>query len=172
MVDVDDMQKMMDLVSLSLNKPKYAYEMQHNQPRPKVPSFAAVKFVDEVNPGTDKITTVLKDGVYYERSRGVRLLTFKVLFTEGAPLCSQFLSTTRLAKVQEFYSSHNFAFISHKRLVNESEEMETNWEIRDGLLLTYMVVRQFDTPIETIDTLDWEGQYNEGDKQLTIKQLN
>ncbi|ARM70540.1 tail completion [Shewanella phage SppYZU05] len=172
MVDADDMQRMMDLVSLSLNKPKYAYEMQHNQPKPNVPSFAAVKFIDEENPGRDKVEVVEVDGKFYERITGVRLLTFKVLFTEGSPMCSQFLSTMRSARVLEFYSTRNFSYIKHKKLVNESKELETNWEIRDGLLLTYMTIRQYDTPIETIETIEWEGRYNEGDKLHTFKQLN
>lgn len=165
---IDDTQKMMDLVSLSLRRPKYAYAMQHNQPKPKVPEFAAVKLVRESNPGRDKYEVIEVNGDIVGRTTGVRMLEFKVLFTEGDALCSEFISTTRLPAVQEFYSKQNFAYIKHEKLINESKDLETNWEIREGLLLTYMTLRQYDSPIGIIENVIWDGKYNEGDKEIAI----
>ncbi|UOT58041.1 tail completion [Aeromonas phage ZPAH14] len=169
-MEADDTPKMMKLVDLAIGQHRYTYEMKRNQPKP-VGQFAGVLLLDEVNPGRDRNEVVPKaDGTgFINRTTGVRLVTFQVLFTEGIPACSRFISSFTRQDVQDFMVREDLAVLRHKRVDNKTLTLETNWEIRESVLVECMVRRTFDTDIEVIEAVEAEGIYNEGPKKVDIE---
>lgn len=159
----DDTLKAMKLVDLALGKPKYTYEMRVNQPKP-TGAFAAVLMVEELNPGRDKNEVIETPAGFINRTTGVRQLTFQVLFTEGIPMSSKFISSFMRPDIQDFMVSQDLAVLRHKRVQNKTLTMETNWEIRESVFIECMVRRTSDSGISVIENVEGNGQYNEGEQ--------
>lgn len=169
-MEADDTFKMMKLVDLAVDQPKYTYEMRRNQPKPKG-SFAAVLLVDEQNPGRDK-NEVLPNAAgngFINRTTGVRIVVFQVMFTEGIPACSKFISGFMRPDVQDFMVAQDLAVLRHKKATNKTLTLETNWEIRESVFVECLVRRSFDSAIEIIEAVEAEGAYNEGDEEINFK---
>ena len=162
-MEADDTIKAMKLVDLALGKHKYTYEMRVNSPKPKG-SFAAVLLVEEHNPGRDRNEVVETPSGYVNRTTGVRLVTFQVLFTEGIPESSQFISSFMRPDIQDYMVQNDLAVMRHKRITNKTLTLETNWEIRESVFIECMVRRTFDSGINVIENVEGNGQYNEGEQ--------
>lgn len=163
----DDTLKAMRLVDLALDRPKYTYEMRVNAPKPPG-DFAAVLLVDERNPGRDKNEVIKTPDGFINRTTGVRILTFQVLFTEGIPMSSKFIAGFMRPDVQDYMVSNDLAVLKHKKLENKTLTLETNWEIRESVYIECLVRRTFESGISIIETVEATGQYNEGDMDVPI----
>ncbi|MGL5015970.1 MAG: phage neck terminator protein [Bacteroidales bacterium] len=160
--------KAMKLVDMALGVPRYTYEMQRNQPKP-TGQFAAVKFLGEHNPSRDKVETIEQaDGTFIIRTTGVRILTLQILFTEGLSACSQFISSFMRPDIQDFMLLNDFAILRHKQMSNDALTLESNWEVRESVLVECMVRRTFDSKVGVIDTVEIDGLYNEADKAIPL----
>ena len=164
-----DEKKMMRLVDQSLLAPKYTYPMQKNAPRPEAPEFAAVRLLKEQNPGQDAQSVVtLEDGTEVLRVEGVRILLFQVLFTEADIAPAKFLAGFRRQDVITVMEEEKLSILRYQKVENESLTMEQNWEIRDSVLVECLVNRTYDFPIDTINAVEIDGTYNEGDKVVEL----
>lgn len=161
----DDVLPMMKLVDLAVQVPKYTYEMQVNMAKPSG-KFAAVKVIDEVNPSRDKNEVIEVDGKYVNRTTGVRLLKYLVVFTEGQPMSSKFISSFMRPDVQDLMRKSNLCVLRHKRVENKNLTLETNWEIRESVIVECLVNRVFDSDIDIIETVGAHGRYHEGDSVI------
>ena len=164
-----DEKKMMRLVDQSLQSPKYAYPMQKNAPRPSVPEFAAVRLLKEHNPGQDSQSVVtLTDGTDVLRVEGVRILLFQILFTEADIAPAKFLAGFRRQDVIEVMTEEKLSILRYQKVNNESLTLEQNWEIRDSVLVECLVNRSYDFDINTINAVEIDGTYNEGDRVVEL----
>lgn len=166
-MEVSDTHRMMKLVDLALDLPLYTFEMQVNAPRPSG-KFAAVRLAEEFNPGRDKNEVVEVNGEFINRTVGVRTLTFEILFTEGIPMSSKFISSFMRPDVQDFMVANDLAVLRHKRLENKSTTLETNWEIRECVYVECLVRRVFESPIQIIEVVEATGHFNEGDDEIVF----
>ena len=166
MTDID-VSKMMKLVDLALNKPGYTYPMQLNARKPDIP-FASVMKIKEHNPGQDKVETVEVEGVITTMTVGVRLIQFKVLFTEGDEEQSRFITSFRRQAILDFMASEDLAIMAHFPADNENLTLETNWEVRDGVLVTCMVRRTYTHEEQIIEESEITGTYNEGETSIDM----
>lgn len=164
-MESDDTLKAMKLVDLALKRPKFTYEMRKNQPKPQG-AFAAVLLRDEINPGRDKNEVIETPEGFINRTTGVRILTFQVLFTEGIPDSSKFISSFMRPDVQDFMVLEDLAVLRHKKLENKTLTLETNWEIRESVLIDCLVRRVVDSEIGIIEVVEADGEYHEGDMQI------
>lgn len=163
--DVLRMQKLVDTV---LGMPLYTYPMLKNQPKPPG-AFAAVKKLGELNPGRDaQLTRHNPDGSYTLITEGVRILTFQVLFTEGDDLVSRFISGFRRQDVYDKMVELELSILRHKPVTNSSLTMETNWEIRDSVLLECMSKRRYEYTETYIDEVYVDGEYHDVDEIIPI----
>lgn len=168
----DEILRVMKFVDLAVQIPKYTYEMQRNASKPTGP-FAAVKMVEEVNPGRDANEIVtLPDGQIVNRTKGVRLVTYQVLFAEGLPMVNKFLSCFMRPDIQDYMVSADLSILRHKKATNQSLALETNWEIRESVYIECMVRRTVDSEITTIESVEATGVYNEGSDQRVDLQIN
>ena len=158
----------MKLVDLALGKPKFSYEMKRNQPKPKVDSFAAVLLLDERNPGRDRNEVIETPTGFINRTSGVRLVVFQILFTEGIQDVSRFVSSFMRPDVQDFMVENDLAVLKHEKVTNKTLTLETNWEVRESVLIECLVRRSFDSEIGIISEVDANGIYNEGDMTVPM----
>ena len=164
-----DEKKMMRLVDQSLQSPKYTYPMQKNAPRPSVPEFAAVRLLKEHNPGQDSQSVVtLPDGTDVLRVEGVRILLFQILFTEADIAPAKFLAGFRRQDVIEVMTEEKLSILRYQKVDNESLTLDQNWEIRDSVLVECLANRSYDFDINTINAVEIDGTYNEGDKVVEL----
>lgn len=164
----DDVLPMMKLVDLALQIPKYTYEMQINMPKPKG-QFAAVKVLDEVNPSRDKNEVIQIDEGYINRTTGVRLLKYLVVFTEGQPASSKFISAFMRPDIQDLMRKSGLCVLRHKRVENKNLTLETNWEVRESVVVECLVNRTFDSEIEVIEVVKATGEHSEGNTTIDFE---
>lgn len=169
--------RMMKLVDLAIGKPKYTYEMQENQPKPKGP-FAAVKIVSEAYPATDKVDMLVdSEGRDFYRTTGIRIITFDVFFAEGGYVSSVFSSSFRRHDMVDYMVREGIAVMHHSRVNNEGTTIDTNWELKDRVRVTCSVMVQFDTFVDIVETVETTGsliqEYDEVEihTHTTIKDL-
>jgi hypothetical protein len=162
--DVMDMQK---LVDKALGKDRYTYPMQVNAPKPK-PPFASVRKMQEQNPGRDRTRIIEKNNKFFTEVTGVRLLDFEILFTEGTEEQSKFISSLHRADMQGLMTQLDMTVLEHATVRNDSVTLETNWEIRDGVLVRCMVRRTYLWEEGTIESTIVDGVVNEGDATVEI----
>ena len=166
-MESNDTLRMMRMVDLALGKTKYTYEMRKNQPKPEG-KFAAVLLLDEVNPGRDKIEVVELPSGLVHRTSGVRLLTFMIVFTEGVPESAKFISSFMRSDIQDYMVEADLAVLRHKKVSNKTLTLETNWEVREGLLVECITRRRYDTPVNIVEVVEINGEYNEGENVIPM----
>lgn len=159
---------MQKLVDTALMMPKYTYPMQGNQPKPPGP-FAAVRLLDEKNPGRDaQHTRHNPDGSYTIITEGVRILVYQVLFTEGDEVVSRFISSFRRQDMHDKMMELELSILRHQAVQNSSLTMETNWEIRDSVLVECMSKRRYEYTSTYIDEVFIDGELNEAEQVLPV----
>ncbi|UYD72120.1 tail completion protein [Vibrio phage vB_VpaM_VPs20] len=163
----EDVIAMQRLVDRALRTPQYSYPMQTNGKKP-TPPFAAVKLVDEENPGVDKVEVIDKDGVLTEVTTGVRLLKFHVLFTEGDADSSRFMGSFRRPDMLDQMVAGGVSILCAKPIKNESLTLETNWEIRHGCEVQCMTRRvwEYAQDVSEITSTEIDGVVNEALKEF------
>lgn len=150
----DDVLFMQKLVDTAMNVPKYSYPMNRNAPKPKEKEFAAVLLVEEnaIGQPTDRI--VLRDDIYYQQMFTPTYLKFKVLFTNGAQAPSKFISSFRRQNMMDMFKQNRMSILDFKKAVNDDVSLETNWEIRDYVMVECFMNKMFEEVIQVITKIE------------------
>lgn len=160
--------KMMKLVDLALGKPKFTYMAQENQPKPKG-SFAAVQLISEENPGIDTTVTVQVDAdEYAEITRGIRILTFEVYFSEAGDMASRLMASFRRPDIYEYMMREQFAVMDMARARNTTTTLDTNWEMRDCVRVTCSAPVEYVYQIGIVEKVEAPGVYYSGEDATDI----
>lgn len=170
-MDVQDVeiQTMKELVDLAVGIPLFTYEMQMTDaPRPSGP-YGAVKCVSSVNPGCDESKIVEINGVEYFQTRGVRILTFNILFSREGEESVKFDNSYFRPDVVAFMKQRKLAALGKQAINLASTVLETNWEYRQGISAQFNVLRMELTPIGAMDGASVGGKFIEGDLVTIIK---
>jgi len=151
-----DVAKMQKLVDIALGKVRYTYPTQLNAPKP-TPPFASVKKVTEENPGFDRTVTEIVGEKSITTTTGVRIIVFEILFTEGAEEQSKFISSFFRQDIKDYMVEKDLAILDHSGVTNNTLKLETNWEIRDGALISCMLRREYQYEEQIISQAEVSG---------------
>ena len=164
-----EMQAMKEIVDVCVGIPLFTYEMQvADAPRPSG-EYAAVKCLSSLNPGFDETRTVTIGGVEYFRTRGIRILTFAILFSRVGDEYMKFDNSFYRPDVLAKLSQVKFAAMGKTPLDLASLTLETNWEFRQGIKMQFNVLREDLAPVGIMDDAIVGGKFIDGDKVITIK---
>ena len=167
-VNKEEIQVMKELVDLCVGIPLFTYEMQQNAERPSG-EYAAIKCISSLNPGFDESKVVEVNGVDMYRIRGIRVLTFAILFSREGDEFIKFDNSFYRPDVQAFMKQRKFAALGKTPLDLASITLETNWEFRQGIKMQYNIIRESLTPIGVMTDAHVGGKFIDGDKVITIK---
>ena len=162
-----DVLKMQQLVDLALGLPRYTYPTQLNAPKP-VPPFASVKKRKEENPGFDKAITEVVGDKHVTTTTGVRIVEFEILFTEGLEEQSKFISSFFRQDIQDFMVREDLAILNHSSVTNDTLKLETNWEIRDGTIISCMLRREYQYEEQIIEITEVSGMMDDVDITVNV----
>ena len=84
-------------------------------------------------------------------------------------MCSRFTSSFRTAAVLDYMRKSGLCVLSHKRVDNKSLTLETNWEIRESVVVKCLVERIINNQIGVIVEAHVEGEYHEGDTLIELQ---
>ena len=146
----DDVLFMQKLVDEAMGVPKYTYPMNRNAPKPKDKEFAAVLLVEEIAIGQPTAKTVEREGILYQQMYTPTNLKFKVLFTNGEQAPSKFVSSFRRQKMLDLFKKNRMSILDFKKAVNDDVSLETNWEIRDYVMVDCFIYKMFEDAIDEI----------------------
>lgn len=163
-----EIQAMKEIVDVAVGIPLFTYEMQENAPRPTGP-YAAIKCTSSFNPGFDETRVVNIGGVEKFRTRGVRLLTFMILFSREGQEYIDFDNSFYRPDVNAILRKHKFCAMGKEALSLASIAMETNWEVRHGVRMQFNVLREQISDIGTMQFANVGGEFIDGDKIITVK---
>lgn len=164
-----EIQAMKDIVDLAVGIPLFTYEMQMvDAPRPSG-EYAAIKCTSSFNPGFDESRMINVNGQDIYRTRGVRILTFQILFSRVGDEYIKYDNSYYRPDMLDFMRQRGFAALGKQALNLASLTLETNWEFRQGLVAQFNVLREDLTPIGTMDNASVGGKFIDGDQVITIK---
>lgn len=172
-MDVQDVeiQAMKEIVDTCVGIPLFTYHMQENAPRP-TGNYAAIKCTESFNPGYDESRLVVQpDGSQVFRSRGIRILTFYILFNRKGQEYIDFDNSFYRPDVQAVLRKNKFAALGKEALNLQSLTLETNWEVRQGIKMQFNVLRE---QISSIDNMSYAyvgGKFYDGDNVITIGKI-
>lgn len=146
----NDVLFMQKLVDEAMGVPKYTYPMNRNAPKPKDKEFAAVLLVEEITIGQPTGKTVEREGILYQQMYTPTNLKFKVLFTNGEQAPSKFVSSFRRQKMLDLFKKNRMSILDFKKAVNDDVSLETNWEIRDYVMVDCFIYKMFEDVIDEI----------------------
>lgn len=169
-MDINDkeIQAMKEIVDVAVGIPLYTYEMQQNAPRPQG-EYAAVKCYSSSNPGYDETRIVEINGADMFRTRGIRILTFYILFSRDGQEYIDFDNSFYRPDVQAKMREHGFAALGKEALNLATVQLETNWEPRNGVKMQFNVLREQVSPIGSMANAVVGGKFIDGDQVIEIK---
>ena len=167
-VNKEEIQIMKELVDLCVGIPLFTYEMQQNAERPSG-EYAAIKCVSSLNPGFDESRIVEVNGVDVYRTRGIRVLTFAILFSREGDEFIKFDNSFYRPDVQAFMKQRKFAALGKTPLDLASMTFETNWEFRQGIKMQFNVIRESVSQIGVMSDARVDGEFIDGDQVIVIK---
>lgn len=163
-----EIQSMKEIVDTCVRVPLFTYEMQQNAPRPEG-EYAAVKCVSSFNPGFDEVRTVEINGEECIRYRGVRILTFVIVFSREGPeyidYDNSFFRPDVLAKCKQ----EGFAALGKEALSLASIALETNWEVRHGIKMQFNVLREQISQTGIMSDAIVGGKFYDGNTVINTK---
>lgn len=163
-----EIQAMKEIVDVAVGIPLFTYEMQHNAPRPQG-EYAAVKCLSSSNPGYDETRIVVINGEDMFRTRGVRILTFYILFSRDGQEYIDFDNSFYRPDVQAKMREHGFAALGKEALNLATVQLETNWEPRNGVKMQFNVLREQISQIGSMANAVVGGKFIDGDQVIEIK---
>lgn len=168
-IQAREIQAMKEIVDVCVMKPLFTYEMQLNAKRPEG-NYAAVKCYSSSNPGFDE-SRVFEDadGNQFYRTRGVRILTFYILFSRDGQEYIDFDNSFFRPDVQAKLKSVGFAALGKEALNLATVQLETNWEVRNGIKMQFNVLREQITPIGIMSDAAVVGSFIDGNQSIEIK---
>lgn len=167
-VNKEEIQIMKELVDLCVGIPLFTYEMQQNAERPSG-EYAAIKCVSSLNPGFDESRIVEVNGVDVYRTRGIRVLTFAILFSREGDEFIKFDNSFYRPDVQAFMKQRKFAALGKTPLDLASMTFETNWEFRQGIKMQFNVIRESVSQIGVMSDARVDGEFIDGNQVIVIK---
>jgi hypothetical protein len=169
-VDIQEreIQAMKEIVDVCVGIERYTYEMQLNAPRPNG-DYAAVKCLSSSNPGFDETRVVSIDGVDKFRTRGLRILTFYILFSREGQEYIDFDNSFYRPDVNAILRKHGFAALGKEPLNLATVQLETNWEVRKGVKMQFNVLREQISDIGIMSDAVVDGKFIDGDQVVLIK---
>lgn len=150
----EDVLFMQKLVDEAMGIPKYSYPMNRNAPKPKDKEFAAVLLVEEDAIGQPTDRVVERDGVVYQQMYTPTNLKFKVLFTNGKQAPSKFISSFRRQKMLDMVKQNKMSILDFKKSVNDDVSLETNWEVRDFVMVDCFIYKMFEEVMYVIEEVE------------------
>lgn len=165
-----EMQTMKEMVDMAVGIPQFTYAMMvPDAPRP-AGEYAAVKCTESLNPcGADETSYVTVNGQDMFRSKGIRVLTFYVLFSREGDEYINFDNAFVRPDVIAFMKANGFAVMGKQPLSLATIQMETNWESRAGVKIQFNVLRETSSPIGTMSNASVGGKFYDGNSVVTIK---
>lgn len=167
-VRASEIQTMKEFVDLAVGTPLFTYEMQQNAPRPSG-EYAAIKCTSSVNPGCDESKIVDVNGVEMFQTKGVRILTFQIVFSREGDEYIKYDNSYFRPDVIAFMKQRGLCALAKQALNLASLTLETNWEFRQGIVAQFNVLRIDQTPIGIMDDASVGGKFIEGDIVTEIK---
>lgn len=161
-----EMQSMKEIVDKLVGIPLFTYEAQQNAPRPSG-EYAAVKCVSSVNPGYDETGVVTVNGEDFFRTRGIRILTFYVLFSRMGDEYIKFDNSFIMPDSIAFMKSKKFAALGKQALTLASIQLETNWEVRQGISVQVNVLREQMVSVGTMSNANIGSEFYDGNSIIT-----
>lgn len=163
-----EIQAMKEIVDVCVGIPRFTYEMQLNAPRPNG-DYAAVKCISSSNPGYDETRIVSIDGVDKYRTRGIRILTFYILFNREGQEYIDFDNSFYRPDVNAILRKHGFAALGKEPLNLATVQLETNWEVRKGVKMQFNVLREQISDIGIMSDAVVDGKFIDGNQVVLIK---
>jgi hypothetical protein len=164
----EEIQAMKEIVDVCVGIPLFTYEMQINAPRP-TGEYAAIKCISSLNPGYDESKVIEVGGVEKFRTRGIRVLTFMILFSREGDEFIRFDNSFYRPDVHTIMRSKGFAALGKTTLDLSSITLETNWEFRQGIKMQFNIIRESVSDIGIMDNASVGGKFIDGDQVITIK---
>lgn len=165
-IEIDAMK---EIVDTCVGIPLFTYEMQVNAERPKGP-YAAIKCMSSFNPGMDETSIVEVDGVDMFRSRGIRILTFMIMFSREGQEYIDFDNSFWRPDVYQVCKKNNFAALGKEALNLSSITLETNWEFRQGIKMQFNVLREQLSPVGTMSYAHVGGKFIDGNQVINVQE--
>lgn len=156
------------LVDIAVEKQRYTYPMLVNSARPEG-DYAAVKYIDQTNPGTDNIEYVNDGTNVVQITSGIRVMKYWVLFSRDDVEAEALQNCIYRPDVQDYLFGNRMGLMGISKLKNESLTLETNWEVRTGFEVLFNVKRTVRTVLSTINAVEINGQYHEPPLVIDMK---
>lgn len=164
----EELQAMKRIVDTCVGIPRFTYEMQKNAPRP-VGEYAAIKCLSSVNPGYDESKIVNPAGADLWRTRGIRILTFQIIFSREGDEFIKFDNSFYRPDVLQKLKEEKFAAMGKESLDLASVVLETNWEARQAVKMQFNIVRESFSPIGTMEDAFVGGKFYDGNQVIETK---
>lgn len=170
-MDVQDVeiQSMKEIVDLCVGIPLFTYEMQQNAQRPEGP-YAAIKCTSSFNPGMDETAIIDVNGQEMFRSKGIRILTFQIMFSREGQEYIDFDNAFFRPDVLAFCKQRKFAALGKEALNLSSIVLETNWEVRQAVRMQFNVLREQLSPIGTMSYAHVGGKFIDGNQVINVQE--
>ena len=166
----EEIQAMKEIVDVCVGIPQFTYAMQLNAERPKG-DYAAVKCVSSLNPGYDENKIIEVNGVDHYRTRGIRVLTFYILFSREGDEFIKFDNSFYRLDVQAKLKQEKFAALGKEPLNLATIQMETNWEVRQAVKMQFNIIREDLSPIGVMSGAYVGGNFYDGNSLITTKKV-
>lgn len=167
-IDVQNLQKIIDT---GLLKPRYSYPMFKNAPRPPVEAYAAVRMMGTFSPGYDQIEKeydeVTEEFIF--RTRGVRILSFDVLFSRDDTDVDFFNNCFYRPDVLDICATLGMSLIAKHPIKVKTLILESQWEVRTALRLDFSVIRVQETRVGRITKAVIKAEFNEGGRKWDME---
>lgn len=163
----EETNKLKGLIDLAVGQVRYTYPMQQNAPRPEG-DYAAVKFIEQHNPGTDNYKFLNAGNDVAHVTSGIRIMKYWVLFSRDDVEAEALQNCIYRPDIQEYLWANRMGLMEIKKLSNETLTLETNWELRTGFEVTFNVHRSVRTVLSTINAVEASGEFHEADKVFDI----
>lgn len=164
-----EMQSIKAIVDQAVGINRFSYEMLENAPRPPG-DYAGIKCLSSLNPGFDEITILdNEDGTQSFRTRGIRILTFQIIFSRDGQEYINFDNAFYRPDVRAKLRELKFAALGKTTLNLATVQMETNWEVRKAVKMEFNVLREQISPIGIMSDAYVGGEFYDGNTAITIK---
>ena len=169
----EDTDLLKGLVDIAVGIPRYTYPMQVNSKRPEG-EYAAVKFIEQSNPGTDNIDYINEGSDVVQITSGIRIMKYWVLFSRDDVEAEALPNCMYRPDVQDYLFLNKMGLMGVSKLDNETLALETNWELRTGYEVLFNVPRKVRTVLSTINAVEIKGSYHEAstviDMEINVKE--
>lgn len=167
---VYEMRAIKEIIDTCVGQPLFTYEAQLNAERPKG-NYAAVKCIRSLNPGFDEVRTVVSENdETCLLTRGVRILTFDIMFNRDGEEYIKFDNSFYRTDVMAVLKKWKFAALGKETLNLASLVLETNWEVRKAVRMQFNCIREEVSKIDSMDGAKVFGTFYDGKRVISVKE--